>query len=152
MGRNMERADMTSRVIDVRATNLLPKQTDELWPFVDIQWKSVLDSLVAYQMYRRHVHLSVRGKEALRFLLQDEEFPRSLHYCLSEVGCCLHRLPGNESPLRVLGRAQRMVSEVKTGNIVKAGLNDFINALQLVHTELHDQLVATYFQVAQETA
>ncbi|MGD2055919.1 MAG: alpha-E domain-containing protein, partial [Gammaproteobacteria bacterium] len=72
IGRNMERADMTSRVIDVRATNLLPKQTDELKPFDDIQWKSVLDSLMAYQMYRRHVHVRVRGRPALRFLLQEE--------------------------------------------------------------------------------
>jgi uncharacterized alpha-E superfamily protein len=152
MGRNMERADMTSRVIDVRATNLLPGQADELRPFIDIQWKSVLDSVMAYQMYRRHVHHSVRGKEALRFLLQDEDFPRSVHFCLAEVGACLHTLSGNEAPLRVLGRAQRMISEVRIGDIVSAGLNEFINDLQLVHTELHEQLVATYFQLAEETA
>ncbi len=152
IGRNMERADMTSRVIDVRATNLLPKQTDELRPFVDIQWKSVLESIMAYQMYRRQVHMSVRGKEALRFMLQEVQFPRSVHYCLAEVGYCLRRLPGNEAPLRVLGRAQRMVQAVNAAEIVTEGLNDFINDLQLVHTELHEQLVATYFQVAQESA
>ncbi len=152
MGRNMERADMTSRVIDVRATNLLPGQTDELQPFTDIQWKSVLDSLMAYQMYRRHVQHRVRGKEALRFLLQDADFPRSVHYCLAELGACLHRLPGNDPVLRVLGRAQRMVNEVVIGNIVNKGLHDFINDLQLVHTEVHDQLVTTYFRLAQETA
>lgn len=152
MGRNMERADMTSRVIDVRATNLLPGQTDELRPFIDIQWKSVLDSVMAYQMYRRHVHHSVRGKEALRFLLQDADFPRSVHFCLSEVAACLHTLPGNESPLRVLGRAQRMINEVRIDTIIRAGLNDFINELQLVHTELHEQLMAAYFQLAEESA
>ncbi|MGD8311813.1 MAG: alpha-E domain-containing protein [Gammaproteobacteria bacterium] len=150
IGRNMERADMTSRVIDVRAINLLPGKTGELKPFVDIQWKSVLESLMAYQMYRRHVHTSVRGKEALRFLLQDEEFPRSVLYCLDEVGYCLRRLPGNEAVLRVLGRAQRLVQEVGIGDIVSDGLNDFINELQLVHAEMHEQLDATYFQVSQE--
>jgi len=152
IGRNMERADMTSRVIDVRATNLLPKQTDELKPFDDIQWKSVLDSLMAYQMYRRHVHVRVRGRQALQFLLQEEEFPRSVHYCLAEVGYCLRRLPGNEAALRVLGRAQRMVQEVGIADIVTAGLNDFVNDLQLVHAELHDQLVTTYFKVAEDIA
>ncbi len=152
MGRNMERADMTSRVIDVRANNLLPSQSEELRPFIDIQWKSVLDSLMAYQMYRRHMHISVRGKEALRFLLQNEDFPRSVHYCLNEVGECLQRLPGNDTTLRVLGRAQRMISEVSIAGILDAGLNDFINDLQLVHTELHDYLAATYFRLAQETA
>jgi uncharacterized alpha-E superfamily protein len=152
IGRNMERADMTSRVIDVRATNLLPKQTDELKPFDDIQWKSVLDSLMAYQMYRRHVHVRVRGRPALRFLLQEEDFPRSVHYCLAEVGYCLRRLPGNEAALRVLGRMQRMVQDVGIADLVTAGLNDFIDELQLVHAELHEQLVSTYFKVPEEIA
>ena len=152
IGRFMERADMTSRVIDVRATNLLPKQTDELKPFDDIQWKSVLDLLMAHQMYRRRVHVGVRGKEVLRFLLQEEEFPRSIHFCLSEVGHCLHRLPGNESVLRVLGRAQRLAQEFDFDDNVTDVLNDFINELQLVHAEVHEQLVATYFEVPQEVA
>jgi len=152
MGRSMERADMTSRVIDVRATNLLPTQTDELKPFEDIQWKSVLDSLMAYQMYRRHVHVRVRGRQALRFLLQEPDFPRSVHYCLHEVEQCLRRLPGNEAALRVLGRAQRMVREVAIAEILREGLNDFIDALQLVHTELHDQLATSYFNVQEEGA
>ena len=147
MGRNMERADMTTRVIDVRATNLMPNQLDELKPFEDIQWKSVLDSLMAYQMYRRHVHVRVRGRQALRFLLQEGEFPRSVQYCLGEVEQCLHRLPGNEKALRVLGRAQRMVQEVAIDRIVREGLNDFIDELQQVHGELHEQLTSTYFSL-----
>jgi uncharacterized alpha-E superfamily protein len=147
MGRNMERTDMTSRVIDVRATNLLPNQSDELKPFEDIQWKSVLDSLTAYQMYRRHVHVRVRGRQALRFLLQEGDFPRSVHYCLGEIEQCLHRLPGNEPSLRVLGHAQRMVQEVAIDRIVREGLNEFIDELQLVHGELHEQLTATYFSL-----
>lgn len=147
MGRSMERTDMTTRVIDVRATNLLPNQSDELKPFEDIQWKSVLDSLTAYQMYRRHVHVRVRGHQALRFLLQEGEFPRSVHYCLGEIEQCLHRLPGNEPSLRVLGRAQRMVKEVAIDQIVREGLNEFIDELQLVHGELHEQLTTTYFSL-----
>ena len=54
LGRNIERADMTSRVIDVRAENLLPKHDEDLKPFDDIQWKSVLDSPVSYTHLRAH--------------------------------------------------------------------------------------------------
>ena len=152
IGRFMERADMTSRVIDVRATNLLPRQTDELKPFDDIQWKSMLDLVMAYQMYRRYVHVGVRGREVLRFLLQEAEFPRSIHFCLAEVDCCLRRLPGNESVLRALGRAQRLAQAFSIGNNVTDGLHGFIDELQLVHKEVHDQLVASYFEVPQEVA
>lgn len=146
MGRNMERADMTTRVIEVRASNLLPSINEELKPFVDIQWKSVLDSLAGYQMYRRHVHVRIRGREVLRFLLHDERFPRTVHYCLGEVEQCLRGLPGNEAALRVLGRAQRMVREVDVTEILSDGLNSFVDDLQQVHTQLHEQLTATYFQ------
>lgn len=150
MGRNIERADMTTRVIDVRGSNLLPTVGGELRPFDDIQWKSVLDSLAGYQMYRRHVHVRVRGKEVLRFLLQDAMFPRAVHYCLAEVEHCLHRINSSESALRVLGRAQRMLSRVGVEEIIGDGLSDFINQYQLVHNELHNQITATYFGAGDE--
>jgi len=152
MGRNMERADMTTRVIDVRGSNLLPTHSEELKPFDDIQWKSVLDSLAAYQMYRRQVHVRVFGNAVLRFLLQDTVFPRAVQYTLSEVEQCLRTMPGNEAALRVLGRAQRMVQRVDVPAIVGAGLNEFINELQLVHTELHGQLTASFFEAVEEPA
>jgi len=152
IGRFMERADMTSRVIDVRATNLLPSQTDELKPFDDIQWKSVLDLLIAYQMYRRRVHVGVRAKEVLRFLLQEAEFPRSIHFCLAEVDGCLRRLPGNDAVLRALGRAQRMAQAYRIADSDTVGLNGFIDELQLVHKEVHEQLASSYFDVPQEVA
>jgi uncharacterized alpha-E superfamily protein len=150
MGRNMERADMTTRVIDVRGSNLLPTHSEELKPFADIQWKSVLDSLAAYQMYRRQVHVRVFGKGVLRFLLQDHQFPRAVRYTLSEVEHCLRSLPGNEASLRVLGRAQRMLTRVDVSGIVKAGLDDFINDLQLVHGELNAELSVSFFEAEQE--
>jgi len=150
MGRNMERADMTARVIDVRASNLLPSLSEELKPFDDIQWKSVLDSLAGYQMYRRHVHVRIRGRAVLRFLLKDDLFPRTVHYCLSEVEQCLRGLPGNETALRVLGRAQRLVQEVDVTEILSEGLNSFVDDLLEVHTQLQNQLTATYFVALEE--
>jgi uncharacterized alpha-E superfamily protein len=150
LGRDMERADMTTRVLEVRASNLLLSITEELRPFDDIQWKSVLDSLAGYQMYRRHVHVRVRGKEVLRFLLRDATFPRAVHYCLTEVDHCLRRISGSESALRVLGRAQRMLAEVDISGIVGDGLTGFINEFQKVHSELNSQISASYFELSEE--
>jgi uncharacterized alpha-E superfamily protein len=152
MGRNMERADMTTRVIDVRGSNLLPSMTEELRPFDDIQWKSVLDSLAGYQMYRRHVHVRVRGREVLRFLLQDTQFPRAVHYCLSEVESCLRSIDGSESALRALGRTQRMLSQVGDGVIAGQPLTDFLNEFQVAHSELNRQISASYFEPGEEPA
>jgi uncharacterized alpha-E superfamily protein len=38
LGRNLERADMTSRIIDVRSAQLLPTDAPEFGPFETIQW------------------------------------------------------------------------------------------------------------------
>jgi uncharacterized alpha-E superfamily protein len=145
LGRNIERADMTSRVIDVRADNLLPKY-DDLKPFEDIQWKSVLDSLAAYQMYRRYVHVRVRGVEVLRYLVQDIHFPRAIHHCLNQMESCLRNLPMNEAPQYALVRAQRMVRNADVEMIVKHSLNDFINELQLAFIDINSELSSTYFE------
>lgn len=146
MGRNIERADMTTRVIDVRAGNLLPKYDEELKPFDDIQWKSVLDSLAGYQMYRRHVHVRVRGVEALRFLLQDKHFPRAINHCLIQLEQCLRNLPFNEAPQYALVKSQRMVRNAKVEKIVKDSLNDYINQLQLAFIDINAELTSSYFE------
>jgi hypothetical protein len=65
---------------------------------------------------------------------------------------CLRTMPGNEAALRVLGRAQRMVQRVDVPAIVGAGLTEFINELQLVHSELNGQLTASFFEAVEEPA
>jgi uncharacterized alpha-E superfamily protein len=146
LGRNIERADMTSRVIDVRGDNLLPKHDEDLKPFDDIQWKSVLESLAGYQMYRRYVHVRVRGVEVLRFLLQDTYFPRAIRHCLTQVELCLRNLPLNEAPQYALVRAQRKIDNIDINKIVGGRLNEFINEFQLILYDLNDELANSYFE------
>jgi uncharacterized alpha-E superfamily protein len=150
LGRNIERADMTTRVIDVRAENLLPKHTGELKPFDDIQWKSVLDSLDAYLVYRRCFRVPVRGTEVLRFLLKDTYFPRALTYCLAELDQCLKALPANETPLQILGKTKNLIEKADVAHIVGENLHDFIDALQLDLIDLHEKIATVYFQLPED--
>jgi uncharacterized alpha-E superfamily protein len=152
LGRNIERADMTTRVIDVRAENLLPKQTEDLKPFDDIQWKSVLDSLAAYLVYRRCVHVRVHGTEVLRFLLKDRHFPRTVLYCLTEIEQCLKSLPSHEELLRISRKAQRLVKRADVEHLANASLNKFIDKLQLVLMELNEHISTAYFQIHEDLA
>ena len=101
MGRNLERAEMTTRIIDVRSANLL-EEHEGLTPFENIQWMSVLKSLTAYQMYRRNIQVRVRRKDVLKFLLKDKKFPRSFFHTLLEVKSCLQNLPRNEASIALL--------------------------------------------------
>ncbi len=160
IGRDLERADMTTRILDVRSANLLlgqgPVQEQsqsqgqdqdpgELNPFDSIQWMSVLKSLSAYQMYRQRVRLRVRGLDVVRFLLQDTLFPRSVQHCLDKVEQSLQRLPRNGEPVASIARTRKMLNEAQVLELADTGLHEFIDELQIGLGDVHDQLAATYF-------
>lgn len=145
MGRNLERADMTTRIIDVRSANLLPEQAGDLTPFENIQWMSVLKSMTAYQMYRRQVQGPVRRRNVLGFLFRDRYFPRAFYHCLCEVESCLQKLPHNDKPLQTMARLQQRIAEANVGELGQDALHEFIDDLQLALIELHDQITAAYF-------
>lgn len=149
IGCYLERADMTTRIIDVRSANLLhPEGGDtELAPFANIQWMSVLKSLTGYQMYRQHVRLRVRGADVLNFVLRDNQFPRSSFYCLERMGYCLKGLPRYHAPYRKVKKLQRQVQEadVKALALEKSQLHEFIDVLQLGLAGVHNSVNEVYF-------
>lgn len=146
MGRNLERTDMTSRIIDVRSADLLPEQGGGLRPFETIQWMSVLRSLSGYQMYRQHVDQSVRRIYVLEFLLKDEDFPRAIFHCLGEIESCLADLPHNRAALEVIRRLRKTVREADLDLLEQRKLATFIDRLQVMLGEIHDCIARTYFR------
>jgi uncharacterized alpha-E superfamily protein len=147
MGRNLERGDMTTRIIDVRSANLLPDISSELRPFESIQWVSVLKSMSAYQMYRRKMQVNVRRAETLQFLLQERSFPRSFAHTIGEVEICLGNLPRFTQPLKIARQVLKLVNAAKPELLEQAQLHEFIDDLQLGLSELHNAIYSTYFAV-----
>jgi len=145
MGRNLERADMTTRFIDVRSANLLPDDTSELRPFETIQWMSVLKSLSSYHMYRRRMQVQVQRGEVLRFLFQDETFPRSFLHCLQSVEQEVGHLPRNQACRDAINDLKDKVLNSKVERLKRDKLSLFIDQLQLGLGKVHDALAAGYF-------
>ena len=146
IGRYLERADMTTRIIDVRADDLMPDELEELPPFESIQWMSVLKSLSAYQMYRRHVRMRVSGGDVLSYLLRDRLFPRSVMFCLLALESRLQGLPGDEDQaLRMTARVMRMVNEAPSTGLKGEPLSEFIDELQVELAEVGRLIRATWF-------
>src|SRR6185436_18605147 len=131
LGRNLERADMTSRIVDVRSAQLLPAETPELRPFETVQWMSVLKSLSGYQMYRLKMRTRVKRTEVLQFLLRDDEFPRSCQFCLKQLESALTPLPRSESVLEVLEGAARFIQRAPLATLDQPGLHGLIDDIQL---------------------
>lgn len=145
MGRNLERADMTTRIIDVRTANLLPDETSELRPFETIQWMSVLKSLSSYHMYRRRMQMRVQRGEVLRFLFQDETFPRSILHCLKAVELEVGGLPRNQACRDAIHELQDKILNTKVERLKQDKLHQFIDRLQLGLGKVHHALAEGYF-------
>ncbi|MBB1440869.1 alpha-E domain-containing protein [Shewanella sp. SG41-4] len=145
IGSNIERADMTTRIIDVRSASLLPDIEHELSAFDNIQWMSVLKSLTGYQMYRREMRLRINRADVLKFLLQEEHFPRSLRHALQQVERRLERLPRNHDISKALQGANKQLMSAKPEKLKQDKLHEFIDQMQIELDNLHDSISHTYF-------
>lgn len=147
IGAELERADMTTRILDVGCLNLLNPEHSEIQEQETILWMSVLQSLTALQMYRQHVDDRINGEDVAEFLLKDEKFPRAVAQCLTDVNVSFTLLPNHDEPLRSVTRAQRSVSNADVAKILEDGqLHDFIDDVQADLADIHTQLAATWFQ------
>lgn len=152
LGRNLERADMTTRIIDVGAVNLITNlksgktNADTMEPFINILWMSVLQSLSAYQMYRQHVRDRVNAKDVVEFILQDEYFPRSVTNSLMALVDCLNALPDADDALRAVGITQRHVNTIEIANLLETnGLHEVIDTIQLNIASINDEIAKKWF-------
>lgn len=145
-GSCIERADMTTRIIDVRSATI-PTQGDNTIAYDNLQWISVLQSLSAYQMYRQHMAVRVKPDQVKEFLLHNSLFPRSVMFCLREMHELIDKLPNNAE---MDGRIQHSIDELLKQDITLLqgeSSHLYIDELQLDLAEIHDQLVEQYFLV-----
>src|SRR5688572_1054367 len=145
LGRNLERADMTSRIVDVRSAQLLPAETPELRPFESVQWMSVLKSLSGYQMYRLRMRTRVKRSDVLQFLLRDDQFPRSCQFCVMQLERSLNELPRSEDVLEVLSHTARFIERAPLATLDQPGLHELIDKLQLHINNVHNMIAEIYF-------
>ena len=145
IGCNLERADMTSRTLDVGCLNLYTHKKASLKAYENIMWMNVLRSVSAYQMYRQHVQHRVKGKDVSGFLLQDEQFPRAVSCCLAGLARWVKKLPNNDRPLRHITRLQRGIKEIDPARLFHNDLHGFIDQLQIDLAAAHEQVANTWF-------
>ena len=148
LGRNLERADMTSRQIDVGAIRFLKKASDDPSPYDGLLWTSILRSQSGFQMYRQHVKRRINGTDVVRFLLQDIPFPRAVAHALRYVQEALERLPRNEVPLRLVMQARRHALGADVDQLIsEERLHDFLDSLQQDIAQIHDAIADTWFSL-----
>jgi uncharacterized alpha-E superfamily protein len=147
----LERADMTTRIVDIHAAVLVPRQQVPEDTTIALLWVGVLKSLSAFQMYRRHVKGQVRSVGVLRYLLKDEHFPRSVRFCLHGIESHLAELPHNAASLRTLRTAQRRVGGMELENLSPALRHEYLDAVQNDLARIDREIAQGYFHLYDET-
>ena len=135
LGRMLERADKTSRILDVKYFILLPKPADVGTPFDDIQWLALLRSASALEMYRQR-HGRIIPADVVKFLVLDREFPRAVLHCLTRANESLHAISGTSmgsfcNPAeQQLGQLRAELAYTSAPQIIQRGLHEFVDNLQ----------------------
>ena len=143
IGRNQERCDMSTRVVDVGALSLQGAEDNS---GLDIHvWTSMLKALNAYQMYRKDVQIGVHCSDVVSFLLQNDYYPRSVAHCLDQVEECLGDLPLHRDTLAPLREVRRRVNRLKPGKLNANSLHAEVDRLQVGFSDIHKKIRETWF-------
>lgn len=150
LGRMLERADKTSRILDVKYFILLPTPTDVGTPIDDIQWLALLRSASALEMYRQR-HGRISPVNVVEFLVLDREFPRAVLHCLTRANESLHAIsgtyPGGFANLaeQRLGQLQAEIAYIQAEEIISGGLHEFVDNLQTRLNLVGDAIFESFF-------
>ncbi|MEO0847188.1 MAG: alpha-E domain-containing protein [Cyanobacteria bacterium J06648_1] len=151
MGRLLERADKTTRIVDVKYFLLLPSAEWVGTPLDRIQWMALLKSASAYEMYSKSQH-SITPSGVAKFLILDQQFPRSIHFCLRQTQQRLHEI--TQTPIgswsngaeRTLGKLCSQLSYLTVEDIIQSGLHQFLdgmeNSINGVGNEIYNTFIA----------
>jgi uncharacterized alpha-E superfamily protein len=150
LGRKLERADKTSRILDVKYFILLRSVDDVGTTFDDIQWAAVLRSASAFEMYRkRHGRISPKG--VIEFLILDRDFPRAIQFCLLAARDSLHAISGTplgtfrHSAEKLLGQLCSDLSFTAVDEIMEQGVHEYLDDLQTKMNAIGAGIFETFF-------
>lgn len=154
MGCNIERADMTSRVIDVQSSRLISIGSDaETMALQQQRWVYVLRTLSATQMYRQHIRRPINGHDTLQYLLHDRHLPRSYLSCIERLNSALSMFNRHEKPRAAIDTLQKLLRSAELDEMAQqpAQLHKLIDALQLSMQDVANVIADTYFLPLQES-
>jgi uncharacterized alpha-E superfamily protein len=151
LGRLLERADKTSRILDVKYFVLLPSVKDVGSAIDQVGWTALLNSASALQMYRQTEHV-ISPSQVARFLLLNDEFPRSIRHCVRQSQLSLHELTGtpighySTEAERLLGKLMADLDYTDIDEVMESGLHEYLDQLQTTLNAVSTSVQAGFFE------
>lgn len=155
MGKYLERADQTTRLVDIKYHSLLPQVEDVGSPLDLSQWNALLRSAAGYHAFRR-VH--PRGMDPVRvagFLLYNSSFPRSVAASVDRLADLIgdmkgrYRVRRGNEAMEQLDEIQAVLREGNAERDVARGLHEHLDRLQRDFASISTGLGQAFFGAAQ---
>ncbi|HEV2678050.1 MAG TPA: alpha-E domain-containing protein [Aliidongia sp.] len=153
LGRYIERADQTTRLLDIKYHLLLPKTADVGSPVDASQWSALLRSAAGYHAFRRLHSNGITPARVAGFLLLNHRFPRSVYLCLREIDNYLNELRsryslrGGSDACNAVDELHAVLSTKTIDEILGAGLHEFIDLIQCQLSDITNRLAVAFFGV-----
>lgn len=146
LGRNLERADMTSRILDAGCFASLETQDEEVavnsWQII---WGNVLRSVGADHSYRRKLRRTIKGRHVAQYLLEDTQFPRAVAHCLWAISDSCGKLPRNEPVCQAVEALRNKAFKKVDYKDLRQPMRDYLNTLQIELGNLHAAFAKQWF-------
>ena len=150
IGKYLERADSTSRILDLKYHILLPRG-ERVGGTVDtVQWQAVLKSCSAFEAYLKLYTGPVAPWSVAEFIILHESFPRSIRFCVEGLDAALHRISGSARSQfatdaeRLSGKLCSDLNYATIGDIFKTGLHQYLDGIQYRLIEISNALLKEY--------
>ncbi len=145
LGRMLERADKTSRILDVKYFMLLPSVRDVGTPYDDIHWSAVLKSVSGFEMYRKK-YGRITPSDVVDFLVMDNEFPRAVRFCIKSASESLQAVTG--TPIgafryrseQLMGQLRAELDFTSVDTVIRSGLHEYLDRLQMKMNPIDNSL------------
>jgi uncharacterized alpha-E superfamily protein len=156
IGRALERADQTTRLVDVKYHVLLPRPSDVGSPTDEAQWNTLLRSAAGFHAFRRLSPHSISPARVVEFLVFDRRFPRSVAASALIANDHLHELRlkyGHMAKRTAANRLRRLaatLAEDSAEDLVARGMHEGLDEIQMELAEITNALGREYFLLADE--
>lgn len=151
LGRFIERADKTTRFLDVQYFTLLPDNEAVMSPQRLLIWTSVLKSSSAFNMYRQQYRV-MNPSHIVEFLILDKLFPRSVYYCLRQAELSAYEISGRKMTDGYSNLAEKQLSRLRNEvefteikDIFDKGLHNYLDEFQIKNNQVANSIFDTYF-------
>ncbi len=148
LGKFIERADSTSRLLDVKYYLLLPSVSLVGSSIDNAQWETILRSVSAERAFHWLYPGDISAPDIAEFLILDRRMPRSLSFCTREVTHTMDYLrrayDASPKSYDLAYNLRALVEDVNIDQIFKIGLHEFIGNFLSATSELAGQIETDY--------